>query len=155
MRSLDGLKVIITFHRYSALIALGALACHSEPVAPRSGKGLTLSLAVAHQEIDRGAPDSLVMTLTNTNPYSVSLSTGTCEPSPFVKDARGVTVVPPSGGWICIAVLLRLVLAPGEQFRRTFVWDTSPFAVGSYSVYATFSAADVNLTTPPAAVQLK
>ncbi len=137
----------IKFHSYASLLALGALACQSEPVAPSSAKGLTLSLAAAHKEIQRGASDSLVMTLTNTNRYSVSLSTGACEPSPFVKDARGVTVVPAGGGWVCIAVLLRLVLAPGQQFQRTFVWETGPFAPGNYSVYATFSAEDVHLTT--------
>ena len=140
---------------YASLVALGALACQSEPVAPSSAKGLTLSLAAAHQEIQRGASDSLVMTLTNTNRYSVSLSTGACEPSPFVKDARGVTVVPAGGGWICIAVLLRLVLAPGEQYQRTFLWETGPLAPGDYSVYATFSAGEVNLTTPGEVVQLK
>ena len=140
---------------YASLVALGALACQSEPVAPSSAKGLTLSLAVAHTEIQRGAPDSVVMTLTNTNRYSVSLSTGACEPSPFVKDARGVTVVPAGGGWICIAVLLRLVLAPGEQYQRTFLWETGPLAPGDYSVYATFSAGDVNLTTPSEVVRLK
>jgi len=95
------------------------------------------------------------MTLTNTNRYSVSLGTGACEPSPLVKDARGVTVVPAGGGWICIAVLLRLVLAPGEHYQRTFVWETGPFAPGNYSVYATFSAGEVNLTTPAQVVQLK
>ena len=140
---------------YASLVALGALACQSEPVAPSSAKGLTLSLAVADKEIQRGAPDSVVMTLTNTNRYSVSLSTGACEPSPFVKDARGVTVVPAGGGWICIAVLLRLVLAPGEQYQRTFLWETGPLAPGDYSVYATFSAGDVNLTTPSEVVRLK
>ena len=140
---------------FASLVALGALACQSEPVAPSSAKGLTLSLAVAHKEIQRGAPDSVVMTLTNTNRYSVSLSTGACEPSPFVKDARGVTVVPAGGGWICIAVLLRLVLAPGEQYQRTFLWETGPLAPGDYSVYATFSAGEVNLTTPGEVVQLK
>ena len=140
---------------YASLVALGALACQSEPVAPSSAKGLTLSLAVAHKEIQRGAPDLVVMTLTNTNRYSVSLSTGACEPSPFVKDARGVTVVPAGCGWICIAVLLRLVLAPGEQYQRTFLWETGPLAPGNYSVYATFSAGEVNLTTPGEVVQLK
>jgi len=140
---------------YASLLALGAVACQSEPVAPSSAKGLTLSLAVAHKEIQRGASDSVVMTLTNTNRYSVSLSTGACEPSPFVKDARGVTVVPTGGGWFCIAVLLRLVLAPGERYQRTFVWETGPFVPGNYSVYATFSAGEVNLTTPAEVVQLK
>ena len=149
------LKVTIKFLSYPSLFALGVLACQSEPVAPSSAKGLTLSLALAHKEIERGAPDSVAMTLTNTNPYSVSLSTGACEPSPFVNDARGVTVVPPGGGWICIAVLLKLLLAPGQQFQRTFVWETSPFAPGNYSVYATFSADEVSLTTPAEVVQLK
>ncbi len=149
------LKVTIRFHSYASLFALGALACQSEPVAPGSAKGLTLSVAVAHKEIERGAPDSVVMTLTNTNPYAVSLSTGACEPSPFVKDAQGVTVVPPGDGWICIAVLLRFVLAPGQQFQRTFVWETSPFAAGNYSIYATFSAEEVSLRTPAEVVQLK
>src|SRR6266566_1441106 len=77
------------------------------------------------------------------------------EPRPFVNDARGATVVPPGDGWICIAVLLRFVLAPGQQFQRTFVWETSPFAAGNYSIYATFSAEEVSLRTPAEVVQLK
>src|SRR5437016_14603040 len=105
---------------YASLVALGALACQSEPVAPSSAKGLTLSLAVAHKEIQRGARDSVVMTLTNTNRYSVSLSTGACEPSPFVKDARSVTVVPVGGAWMRIADFCRLVFAPGPHEQLHF-----------------------------------
>jgi hypothetical protein len=84
----------------------------------------------------------------------MSLSGGVCEPRPYVGDARGVTVVPEGGDWICIALLRRLVLAAGERYTRTFVWLTSPFAPGEYSVHATFSAEEMSLATRPASVRL-
>jgi hypothetical protein len=69
-------------------------------------------------------------------------------------DAHGVTVVPAGGGWMCIAVLRRLVLAPRERYTRTFVWETSPFAPGNYSVYATFAAVEVKLVTSPVLIRV-
>jgi hypothetical protein len=139
---------------FAPLIALAALACRSEPFAPSSAKGLTLTLALAHTELQRGAPDSIAMTLTNTNRHSVSLSGGACEPRPYVTDVRGATVVPGRGGWICIAVLRRLLLAPGERYTRTFVWETGAFAPGSYFVHSKFAAEEVSLATRPTSVRL-
>jgi hypothetical protein len=139
---------------FAPLIALAALACHAEPVSPSSAEGLILTLTVAQAELQRGEPDSVVMTLTNTNRYSLSLSGGACEPRPYVRDASGVTIVPRGGDWFCIAVLRRLVLAPGERYTQTFVWQTGPFVPGNYSVYATFAAEGVTLATPPASVRV-
>src|SRR5881409_3808561 len=103
-------------HMFAPLLILVVLACHNEPIAPSSAAGLTLALAPSHTELQRGQPDSLFMTLTNTNGHSVSLNGGVCEPRPYVTDAHGVIVVPAGGDWICIAVLRRLVLAPAERY---------------------------------------
>jgi intracellular proteinase inhibitor BsuPI len=139
---------------FASLIVVAALACQREPVSPRSAKGLTLTLALAQTELQRGEPDSVVMTLTNTNRHYVSLSGGACEPRAYVRDASGVTVVPQGGDWFCIAVLRSLVLAPGERYTHTFVWQTGPFTPGNYSVHATFAAEGVTLATPPASVRV-
>jgi len=143
-------------HRLFATLAIGGalVACHGEPFASSAAGGLTLSLALSRTELQRGEPDTLTMTLTNTNDHPVSLSGGACEPRPYVADLRGVTVVPPGGDWLCILVLIRWQLAAGEQVSRTFIWDTTPFAPGVYSAHATFSAEGVELATQPGAVRL-
>ena len=141
--------------RLFAALAVGALlACHREPFAPSAAEGLTLSLTLSGTQLQRGEPDTIAVTITNTNRYSVSLSAGGCPVVFYVTDVRGVTVVPSGGGWVCIAIISRLTLAPGERQTRTFVWETNSFASGRYSVYGTFSAEDVHLETPRAAVQL-
>ncbi len=139
---------------FATLLTVAALACYGEPVAPNSARGLTLTLTLSGSDLQRGQPDTVLMTLTNANRHAVSLSGGVCEPRPYVSDARGVTVVPEGGDWICIALLRRLILAAGERYTRTFVWSTSAFAPGEYSVYATFSAEGVSLATRPASVRL-
>jgi len=106
---------------FATLITVAALACSGEPVAPNSAGGLTLTLTLSRTELQRGQPDTVFMTLTKTNRHSMSLSGSVCEPRPYVGDARGVTVVPEGGDWICIALLRRLVLAAGERYTRTFV----------------------------------
>ncbi len=138
---------------FVSLVIVATLACH-EPAAPSSSAGVTLTLALTHAELQRGQPDTITMTLTNTNSYAVSLSTGACEPRPHVSDASGVTVVPPGGDWVCIAVLRKLNLAAGEPYTRTFVWLMSPLAPGAYSVYATCSAQEMHLATQPTSVRL-
>ena len=139
---------------FAPLIILAILACHDEPVAPSSAAGLTLALALAHTEVQRGQPDSVFMILTNTNPHSVALNGGVCEPRPYVSDAHGGIVVPAGGDWICIAIVRRLVLTAGQRYTQTFVWQTGSFAPGNYSVYATFTAEEVKLATPAASVRL-
>ena len=139
---------------FASLAILAALACHNEPLAPSSAAGLTLALALTRAELQQGEPDTITMTLTNTNRYSVSLSGDACEPRPYITDARGVTVVPSGGDWVCIAVFQRRDLAAGERQTRTFVWLTRPFPPGVYSVYAVFSAREAHLATRPASVRL-
>ena len=139
---------------FASLVIVATLACHDQPAAPSSAAGVTLTLALTHAELLQGQPDTITMTLTNANRYAVSLSGGACEPRPYVRDASGVTVVPPGGDWVCIAILRRLTLAAGERRTETFVWLTSPFAPGAYSVYATFSAQEMHLATQPVSVRL-
>jgi hypothetical protein len=141
--------------RWFALLAVGVLfACH-EPFAPSSDRGLTLSLTVAPTELQRGEADTITMTLTNTNRHAVSLSGDACQPRGYVTDPRGVTVIPPGGDWLCIALLQRRVLAAGERFSRAFVWGTDSFAPGVYTVHATFTAEEVELTTRPVSVRVR
>jgi len=140
---------------FAELAIAGVLvACQGEPVAPSAAGGLTLSLALSRTVLQRGEPDTLTMTLTNTNDHPVSLSGGACEPRPYVADPHDVTVVPPGGDWFCIAVLVSRHLAAGEHVSRAFVWDTTPFAPGVYSAHAAFSAQGVELATQPMTVRL-
>ena len=139
---------------FVSLAIVAGFACHTDLSAPSSAAGLTLTLAVARTELARGEPDTITMTLTNTNSYAVSLSGGACEPSPYIVDAGGATVVPAGGGWVCIDILRRLNLAAGERYARTFVWQTGPFDAGVYSAYATFTAHETRLATRPVSVRL-
>jgi hypothetical protein len=138
-----------------ALLAVGALvACHGEPVAPSTAQGLRLSLALSATQLPQGAPDSVAVTITNTNSYAVTLSAGGCPLLFYVTDSRGATIVPSGGGWYCIAILTRLTLEPGARQTRTFVWQTNTAASGRYNVYGSFSAEGVYLETPRASVEL-
>src|SRR5437879_12623183 len=89
---------------FASLAVVTALACHEGPTTPSAAGGLTLALALARTELQRGEPDTITMTLTNSNAYPVSLSGDVCEPRPYITDARRVTFVPSCGGWCCIAV---------------------------------------------------
>ena len=143
-------------HRLFALLAVGALlACHGEPLAPSTGHGLTLSLALSATQLPLGASDTIAVTITNTNSYAVTLNAGGCPLLFYVTDSRGVTVVPSGGGWYCVAIFTRMTLAPGVGQTRTFVWQTNTVASGHYNVYGSFSAEGVYLETSRAAVELK
>jgi hypothetical protein len=139
---------------FGSIVIVATLACHDGPAAPSSVAGVTLTLALTHTELQQGQPDTIAMTVTNANSHAVSLSGGACEPRVYIRDASGVTVVPPGGDWMCIALLRTLNLAAGERRTTTFVWLTRPFPPGVYSVYAAFSAQEMRLATRPTSVLL-
>jgi hypothetical protein len=125
-----------------------------------------LALAVTSAELPPGQVDTITITLTNTNSRPVSLNfLSGCQILPYIRDARGVTVLPSGGGWVCTAALSRLELAAGERHARTFVWSGSTeFASellvrrlppGVYFVSAVVSAAELHLATQPVAVRLE
>lgn len=137
---------------FASLLVLAGLACQGDPSS--SVAGVTLDLAVTRTTLQRGELDTLTMTLTNTNAYPVSLSGGACEPSVYVVDGRGATVVPAGGGWVCIAVLRRLNLAPGERFTRSYLWQTDALEAGVYRAHSTFNSEELRLATEPISVRL-
>jgi hypothetical protein len=131
-----------------------ALGC-TDAVAPSSDGGLTLSLAVSAAAVPRGTPDTLVLTLTNTSYRLVSLTAGGCPLLFYVTDAGGETVVPSGGHWVCVAIITRIVLAPGAHETRRFIWATDAHEPGSYRVFGTFAAGDVRLATPGESVRIE
>ncbi len=135
-----------------AMIAL--TGCSHAPLAPDAAQGLTLTLTLSSTQVQRGRPDTVAVTISNTNRYPVSLSAGGCPILFYVIDGAGKTVVPSGGGWFCIAILTQINLAPGEQQTRSFVWDTDSLAPGPYSVYGSFTADGIYLQTESALVQL-
>lgn len=137
---------------FAALLVVTGLACQGDPSS--SVAGVTLDLAVARTTLQRGELDTLTMTVTNTNAFPVSLSGGACEPSVYIVDGLGTTVVPAGGGWVCIAMLRRLRLAPGEQYARSYVWQTDSLPTGVYRAHATFESQELRLATRPIAVKL-
>ena len=142
----------MTLRMFASLLVVVGLACQGDPSS--SVAGVTLDLAVTRTTLQRGGLDTLTMTLTNTNAYPVSLSGGACEPSVYVVDGRGATVVPAGGGWVCIMVIRALRLAPGEQYARSFVWQTDSLAAGVYWAHATFNSEELRLATKAVAVRL-
>lgn len=135
------------------MLILAASACRNEVTAPDSANGLRLTVAVTHAELQRGQPDTVTTTLTNTNLHPVTLSMGACELLPYVTDATGATVFP-AGGWVCILSIRVLTLAPGERYTSTVVWETAGFAPGVYSARATFSMEGGRLVAAPVSVRL-
>ena len=105
-------------------------------------------------DLPQGARASITVVLTNTNPFSVSLSEGACALLFYVANFHGDTVYPPSGDWVCILIISSVTLAPGGRQTATFVWDTTPFVSGIYSIYVTFAVAGLQLETPWAWVTL-
>jgi len=103
---------------FTLLTIVVTLACHNEPVTPGSAAGLTVTVPLSRTELQPGQPDTVTITLTNTNDYSVSLNESGCPLLPYITNAHGVTVVPTAGDWACIAVLRRLDLAAGERQTR-------------------------------------
>jgi len=141
--------------RLFGAFAVGAvLACQGEPLGPSSAGGLTLSLALSSLQLQRGEPDSIAVTLTNRDRNAVSLSAGGCPLLFYVTDARGASVVPSGGDWICIDIISRITLAPGAQQTQTFLWDTHSVAPGRYAVFGTFVADGIRLSTARAAVDV-
>jgi hypothetical protein len=138
---------------FASLAVVAGLACHTEPVAPGAA-GLTLALALQRTEVVHGEPDTITVTLTNTNDYPVVLTGGVCEPQPYIMNERRVIVAPSGIDWVCSAALARYELAPLEQRIRTYVWQTGALSPGVYAISATFTADHVSLTTPPAAVRV-
>ena len=136
------------------LVIVAALGCHDQPLGPSTARGLTLALELAKTSLPRGDLDTITVTLTNTNPDTVSLGAGGCPLLAYVTDPDGTTVFPSGGNWYCIAILRRLTLAPGETEAAPFVLDTHALPAGVYSAYGTFSADGIQLRTPPAMVQV-
>ena len=141
--------------RLFGAVAVGAvLACQGEPLAPSTSGGLTLSLALSSVQLQRGESDSIAVSLTNRNRNAVSLSAGGCPLLFYVTDARGATVVPSGGDWICIAIISRIILAPGAQQTQTFLWETHAVPPGRYAVFGMFVADGIRLATTRAAVDV-
>src|SRR2546423_575127 len=137
------------------VVTVGALlACQGEPVGPSTVGGLTLSLALSSAQLRRGEIDTIVLTITNRNRRAVSLSAGGCPLLVSVTDARGTTVVPSGGVWVCPAVITQITLAAGARETRSYVWATDSFESGPYTVVGTFAAQGVRLSTSRASVQL-
>ena len=144
-------------YMFAAVVVLIVVACKHQPTTPRgpsSADGLTLSVAVARTQPQRGDLDTVIVTLTNTNPDTVSLTVGGCPFLFYVTDAYGATVVPAGGEWACISVIAGLQLVPGGHQSRTFVWVTPSFPPGLYSVYGTFTAQGVQLATSVTSVMV-
>jgi hypothetical protein len=140
----------------ASLAIVAALACRNDPAAPGAAAagGLTLALALTRTELPHGEPDTITVTLTNASSHPVVLNGGVCEPHPYVTNERRVMVTPSGIDWVCRLVLVRFELAPLERRTRTYVWQTGSLAPGVYSVFATFTAEQVTLTTPPTAVRV-
>jgi hypothetical protein len=119
--------------------------------------GLSLALTLSDTVLQRGESDTVTVTLANTNDFRVSIEEGGCPLLMYITDARGVRVVPSGGDYVCIAIISRVFLQPGERQTRTFLWGTAPFAPGAYSIYGTFSTASspsLQLMTPRTSVRL-
>jgi hypothetical protein len=111
-------------------------------------------LTLSSQQVDRGQPDTIAVTIANNSAHAVSVSAGGCPILFYITNADGSTVVPSGGKWVCLAVLTQLTFAPRESQTQNFVWDTNALAAGRYSVYGTFTATGVHLETAPVIVQL-
>jgi hypothetical protein len=140
---------------FASLAIVTALACHNDPAAPgAAAAGLTLALALTRTELPHGEPDTITVTLTNTTNYPVTVTGDACQPRPYVTNERRVAVSPSGIDWVCVALLVRYELAPLERRISSYVWQTGSLAPGVYAISATFTADQVSLATPPAAVRV-
>ena len=95
---------------------LGACAELAGPDVP-----VDVQLTASRTEIAPGDTVRLVATLTNRTDEPLVLTFGGCQVLPYVHSAAGEMVVP-GGGWMCLAVMSSLEIAPRGTHTATFVW---------------------------------
>ena len=144
-------------------LLLGAATCQ-DPVAPSSvhveENLIRLTASAAPREFVAGTPVTLRIALTNegTRPVTLHFNSG-CQILPYIRDARGVHVIPEGGGWMCTTALTELTLAPGRPEIREYKWTGStafqsemplrPMPPGRYYFTAEVEAGEVKLRTEP------
>lgn len=151
---------------FSSLV-LGA-ACQ-DPVASSSivdDNLIRLTASASSREVVPGTPVTLRISLTNEGTKSVTLHFNSgCQLLPYLRDARGIYVIPDGGGYGCTAALTELTLAPGQSEVREYKWTGStafqsemplrPLPPGPYYFTALVEANEAKLSTEPIELILK
>jgi hypothetical protein len=152
----------------ATFLVLGSASCQ-DPVAPSSVRVddnlVRLTATASARELAAGTPVTLRITLTNEGRRSVTLHFGSgCQILPYIRDARGVNVIP-EGGWFCTAALTQLTLAPGQAEIREYEWTGStafrselplrPLPSGRYYFAAEVASGEGTLRTEPIELVLK
>ena len=153
----------------ATFLVLGAASCQ-DPSAPSSVRVddnlVRLTATASAREVVAGTPVSLRVTLRNEGTKTVTLHFNSgCQILPYIRDSRGVNVIPEGGGWGCTAALSQLTLAPGQAEIREDTWTGStafrsemplrPLPSGRYYFAAEVGAAEGKLRTEPIELILK
>ena len=150
-------------------LVLGGATCQ-DPVAPSSVRVednlIRLTATADRREVVAGTPVTLRIVLTNEGTRAVTLHFNSgCQILPYIRDTRGINVVPDGGGWICTAALSELTLAPGQAETREYKWTGStafqsempvrPLPPGRYYFAAEVESREGKLRTEPIELILK
>jgi len=148
MASRDGIRAAIT-----VLVALLGNACGSAATAPSRQDPLRFDAQITQSRLAPGDTATATFTLRNVSSQTITLGfSSTCQILPQVADRRTQQVVYPRGGWVCAAMITRLVLAPGESSTqqlqvRAAAAANYPFVAlppGDYETYAQVDASRDN-----------
>ena len=150
-------------------LVLGGATCQ-DPVAPTSVRiddsVVRLTATASARELVAGTPVTLRVILTNegTKPVTLHFNSG-CQILPYIRDTRGINVIPEGGGWMCTAALTELTLAPGQSEIREYKWTGStafqsempvrPLPSGRYYFAAEVESKEGTLRTEPIELILK
>jgi hypothetical protein len=98
----------------------GAGACGASPTEPAPQAPLRLDGRITQPVIGPGDAATLTFTLRNVSSRIVTMGfPSSCQLMPYVMERTTQRIVYPSGGgWVCLAVITGLTLAPGESHPR-------------------------------------
>ena len=152
-----------------ALLVLSGATCQ-DPVAPSSVRVddsvVRLAATASARELVVGTPVTLRVILTNdgTKPVTLHFNSG-CQILPYIRNTRGINVLPEGGGWMCTAALTQLTLLPGQSETREYKWTGStafqsemplrPLPSGRYFFAAEVESREGTLRTEPIELILK
>jgi len=111
--------------RLALALLVGLAACEADRIAAPSDEativhdGLLLGVSMSDPSIGPGETASLTRRLRNVSDVSRQVLVS-CNFFVYVKDERGVIVIPRGGGYVCPAVVFPpITLAPAEEYARS------------------------------------
>ncbi|MBV6520073.1 MAG: hypothetical protein MNPFHGCM_00178 [Gemmatimonadaceae bacterium] len=155
------------FTTAATLVTLtSAVACQQSPVVPViAAPPIELRIRVSDSVLVAGEVDTLKVIVKNTLDFAVRLSFATqCQERLFIRDTRGVVVLPAAGTHSCTRLASLMTLPARDSIVRTYLWTggqslyppdpAAKLAPGRYFVSASLEATNYSVSAFPVAIRL-